>query len=424
MNMETKPRLHRDWIDHDAIEIVRTLQRKGFTTYLVGGCVRDLLVGVKPKDFDIVTTAKPQDVRKLIYQSYIIGKRFRLVLVRRHDRQYEVATFRKNFSAADYPSDEFPDGPPDGDNIFGSPEEDATRRDFTVNALCYDPMKNDLIDYITGLKDIESRSIKVIGPPIERMLEDPIRILRAIRLSHKLGFSLDVELRDAITKSCQSIPDSVLPRRREEILKIMRLQSPDMVFQECHDLGVLEYLCPTLNAIYKDEEKVQIFASYLRRSPSIICNTASPVELFGVIVLAYVRATSEDYTPINANRFLENETNLQLLRNELGLFKYEQSQVARALQVSQTLTKTDEFRRKGERRQMAILKNDSFPLALTMTQYDYLLPPEDIYFWHTAYDKAFPEIDRERREEKAARARKRPWKRKQSRNEKPESPNS
>src|SRR5262249_15332823 len=124
MNVTPKPHLHQDWVDPHAVGIVRALQKNGFTTYLVGGCVRDLLLGIHPKDFDIATTAKPNEVKSIIHRAYVIGKRFRLVLVRREDTQFEVATFRREVR-----EDENPEELPAGDNVFGSAEEDARRRD-------------------------------------------------------------------------------------------------------------------------------------------------------------------------------------------------------------------------------------------------------------------------------------------------------
>lgn len=394
------PSLHHDWIDPDAIEIVDILQRKGFTTYLVGGCVRDLLVGIHPKDFDIATDAQPKDVKKLIRQAYIIGKRFRLVLVRRGTRQFEVATFRKN-----YDEEEFPDGPPEGDNIFGTPEEDASRRDFTINSLFYDPFKEEMVDFNEGLNDIENRVIRMIGDPEERFIEDPIRILRAIRLSHKIGFSLEPEIRAAIPKTANTLPLSVLPRRREEILKFLRLKSPELAFREAFDLGVLEHLSPALNQVYQDADSARIFESYLHRCPRLVCDEESPLDLFSVIILAYLRATThpEPEVPLNASRLLEDPNHSDFFKNQLGLFKYEQSLIARALQTSHTLEKTSDFQRKGKRRQMAVLKSESFPLALKIAQYDYLIPPHEIHFWLEVYQQALPEIEKEQKEREAQR---------------------
>src|ERR1700722_9571945 len=188
MNVTDKPQLHQDWIDPHAYGIVKALQRAGYTTYLVGGCVRDLLLNVAPKDFDIATSALPEEVRKVIYRSYVIGKRFRLVLVRREEQQFEVATFRREVRP-----DEMGEETPAsfGDNVFGTPEEDAQRRDFTINGLFYDPVANQLIDFAEGLPDLENFVVRMIGDPAKRLLEDPIRIMRALRLKHMIGFVLD-----------------------------------------------------------------------------------------------------------------------------------------------------------------------------------------------------------------------------------------
>ena len=142
MTITEQPRLHQDWINPHAFGIVKALQKHGHTTYLVGGCVRDLLLGIHPKDFDIATSAKPEEVRKIIYRAYLIGRRFRLVLVRRDDTQFEVATFRRMLSDEELESEDI-----EGDNMFGTPEEDACRRDFTINGMFYDPIAGELIDF-------------------------------------------------------------------------------------------------------------------------------------------------------------------------------------------------------------------------------------------------------------------------------------
>ena len=235
-----KPTLHSDWIDPYAKDIVSKLKQAGFTSYLVGGCVRDLLAGIHPKDYDIATDAKPNDVRRIIRGAYVIGKRFRLVLVKRGDNQFEVATFRRTALAEDLEAEDAPTG----DNFFGTPEEDAQRRDFTVNALFYDPTNNDLVDFIDGVSDVENGLIKMIGDPNERLKEDPIRILRAVRLAHKLRFSLEPNLRGAILRNSSVLGKAVLPRKREEYLKILRLDDPFLALQELYDLNVLEYTLP------------------------------------------------------------------------------------------------------------------------------------------------------------------------------------
>src|SRR5690606_1012404 len=130
-----------------------------------------------------------EEVRRTIFKSFVIGKRSRLVLVRRDDQQFEVATFRREVR-----EEEATDEMPAGDNVFGSPEEDAKRRDFTINALFYDPVKDQLIDYAEGIPDLQNHVLRMIGDPTTRLLEDPIRILRALRFAHKLGFSIERNL--------------------------------------------------------------------------------------------------------------------------------------------------------------------------------------------------------------------------------------
>lgn len=195
MNPNPKPFLSPEWIDPQALEIVRRLQGRGHTAFLVGGCIRDLLCGVVPKDYDIGTTAEPNQVRRIVPGSYVIGRRFRLVLVKRGDHQFEVATFRRESAPEDTAEGE---EAPVGDNLFGTPEEDARRRDFTANSLFYDPIKAELIDFCGGKQDIDQRILKMIGDPKVRITEDPIRTLRALRFAHKLHFRLDSDLRAAI----------------------------------------------------------------------------------------------------------------------------------------------------------------------------------------------------------------------------------
>lgn len=257
MTLSHRPKLHQDWIDFNALTIVRALQRAGHTTYLVGGCVRDLLLQCHPKDFDIATTALPEEVQKIVRGSHIIGRRFRLVLVKRQGHQFEISTFRQHIipaipvikDVADEAEENAPEAEPEniGDNVFGTPEEDAKRRDFTINGMFYDPVNDDLIDFVEGKRDLKNRLIRMIGEPLARLEEDPIRILRALRLSHLIHFTIEQELRLGMMKMAHKLPETVLPRRREEILKWLKLPRPHAAFAEAHDLGILEHLNPTLH---------------------------------------------------------------------------------------------------------------------------------------------------------------------------------
>ncbi|MGE4131932.1 MAG: poly(A) polymerase [Bdellovibrionales bacterium] len=383
MNVTAKPHLHQDWIDPHAAGIVRALQKAGHTAYLVGGCVRDLLLNIHPKDFDIATTAKPDEVRRLIHRSYVIGKRFRLVLVRREDTQFEVATFRR-----DVRTEENPENLPEGDNLFGSEEEDARRRDFTINALFYDPSADKLIDYAEGLPDLETRLIRMIGDPLVRLVEDPIRILRALRLKHMIGFSLESELRQGMQEKADHLPTTVLPRRREEILKLLRLRHPDMAFREAFDLGILEHLSPTLAKALSTDMGEDFFIS-LRHLGESRPEQATPLELFGELVHSYVRSVMKvepEYGP-KSKSALDDENLATWMRDELGMFKYEQGLAIKALNVEPLLAKRKEFSKRGERRQNALLSNDAFPLALRFAESDYCLSCEDLLYWKERYVK-------------------------------------
>jgi poly(A) polymerase len=225
-------------IDPDALKILYRLRHNGFTAYMVGGGVRDLLLGRKPKDIDIATSAHPPQVKKLFRNCFIIGRRFRLCHVRFGRKVVEVSTFRAQAE------------PAEGetlitrDNVFGTPEEDAFRRDFTVNALFYDIATFSIIDYVGGLEDVEQRVIRMIGDPVVRLREDPVRMLRAVALASRLRFSIDRNTVDAIRLLRGEIVKSSPARILEEFYKILRQGAARETFGLLHELGLLAYLLP------------------------------------------------------------------------------------------------------------------------------------------------------------------------------------
>lgn len=399
MEITETPKLHSDWIDPHAMGIVAALQNKGYTTYLVGGCVRDLLLGKSPKDFDIATEATPNEVRKVIHRSYVIGKRFRLVLVKRGELQFEVATFRRN-GEADDDADEV-----QGDNYWGTPEEDALRRDFTINGLFYDPINKKVIDHLDGNADLERGVIRMIGEPNARLIEDPIRILRAIRLSHLIQFAIEPDLRQAIQDNAETLLGSALPRRREEFLKFLRVDNPALPFLESYDLGVLKYASPTLHEALSCPSRTDEFLHYLYCYPDH--KWASPLELFAGLVYAYFRVFVEPNTqaPIRANQILENAKLKVLMTEELGMFKYEQSGLAKAIQTLALLQKRSEFERRGPKRQVALLKTEAFPLSLKIARSDHLISNGDFHFWSKKFEGARASIERMKAKKKKKRGR-------------------
>lgn len=384
MISQQKPQLHEDWIDSYALKIVRSLQEAGFETYLVGGCVRDLLVGIHPKDFDIATSASPNQIRKKVSNSYVIGRRFKLVLVKRGDQQFEVATFRKTLSQEEISS--LGEEAVEGDNYFGTCEEDARRRDFTANAVFYDPIQNKLIDYCGGIEDINNRVLRMIGDPKERFIEDPIRILRAIRLSHKLHFSIETSMRAAIAECSSELKKSVLPRRREEWLKFLRLKEPHLAFMELYDLHILEQILPGLHSVFIDPAKMEVFEIHLSRIKSAGIDMQNPVELFAGFMLAFMKAQYGE-EPWKHEEVFNDPKLAYFMREEMGIFKLETTLFFKALQVAQNFQRIEHFLRKGERRQAAFVQNETFPLALKLAHMTYFLSPYQMHFWHQQAEK-------------------------------------
>jgi poly(A) polymerase len=206
-------------ISINASKVISRLQENGFQAYLVGGCIRDLLLCKTPKDFDIATDARPEVVRELFRNSLIIGKRFRIVHVRFGRDIIEVTTFRGPH-ADEYDENHSDSGMTLNDNVYGSFEQDVFRRDFTMNAIYYEPQEKEIIDLADGTADIKGRIIKTIGDPTSRLREDPVRMLRAIRFQAKLEFSLESDLQSAIRSLGHLLQDVPPARLFEEVLKL------------------------------------------------------------------------------------------------------------------------------------------------------------------------------------------------------------
>jgi len=236
-------------IDADALKVVRRLQRFGHSAYLVGGCVRDLLLKRAPKDFDVATSARPNEIRKLFRNCRLIGRRFRLAHIHFRGKVIETATFRALL-------DEQREGDLliRSDNVFGTEEEDACRRDFTINALFYDPVQRVLIDYVGGLEDLVERSIRFIGSAGVRVREDPVRILRAIKFAARLGFNIEPGAWRAMTRYKQDLAKCARPRILEEINRMLRGGGAGSSFRLMWEAGVLNILLPEV-------------AEYLARAP-------------------------------------------------------------------------------------------------------------------------------------------------------------
>jgi len=260
--------ISRKAIDPDALKVLNRLKHFNHVAYLVGGSVRDLLLGRHPKDFDVGTSAHPYEVKRLFRNCWIVGRRFRLAHVKFGPKTVEVATFRRQVTEAEIePREAAANAVEDDgsqveaagaqrsadrdhllnrDNTFGTPEEDAFRRDFTVNALFYDIATFSIIDYVGGLEDLQARVIRSIGDPEIRFKEDPVRMLRAIVLAARLDFHVDPPTLAAIRAHASEIGRSAPPRLIEEFYKILRSGAAERAFRDLADIGLLRHLAPEL----------------------------------------------------------------------------------------------------------------------------------------------------------------------------------
>jgi len=234
--------ISRQQIDEDVLKVLYRLHRKGFLAYLVGGSVRDMLLGRQPKDFDIGTDASPAQIKRLFRNCFLVGKRFRLAHIRFHgNKLVEVATFRRHPR-----TEELPDDPDDHfhfvQNVFGTPREDAFRRDFTINALFYDIGSFSIVDHMGGLEDLEKCQIRVIGDPRVRFEEDPVRMLRALEFCARLDFSLEGGIVEAITECAPLIADASPARIREEMMELYRHKVSGKVLRMSKEKGLLPHL--------------------------------------------------------------------------------------------------------------------------------------------------------------------------------------
>ncbi|MFL6194110.1 MAG: polynucleotide adenylyltransferase PcnB [Thermoanaerobaculia bacterium] len=256
-NAEVEPRIlprsehpisRRD-IDKNALKVLYRLNSSGYLAYMVGGSVRDLMVGRQPKDFDVGTNAKPNEIRRLFSNSRIIGRRFRLVHVFFHDGSVvEVSTFRRD------PDPEEQRGEPGdllitSDNTYGTPRQDAFRRDFTINALFYNVADYSVIDHVGGIHDLERKLIRAIGDPDVRFQEDPVRMLRACEFAGRLGFGIETRTQEAIHRHAKELAKASPARVTEEVIQLLKCGRAGAAMQWMLELDLLQVLLPEAYAM-------------------------------------------------------------------------------------------------------------------------------------------------------------------------------
>ena len=292
----------KKFLDPDAIKIINKINKSGYEAYLVGGCIRDLILGYEPKDFDIATNATPEQVQKIFKRSRIIGRRFKLVHVLFSARKFiEVATFRSNKINKTSTK-----GMVLRDNYYGSLKEDVFRRDFTINGLYFDIKKSEVIDFVDGLNDLKELQINMIGNPSERFEEDPVRMIRAVRFKVKLKASIDSKLSYKIAKNAYLISNVPSARLYEEVIKLFHNENSLTIFRELSNLGILKYL------FSQTQEDSFITAFLINTSERIKAGKSiSPAFLFAVFLWS---AQNKRFTQLKKKKM--NYTELMIMASE------------------------------------------------------------------------------------------------------------
>ena len=295
-------------LPNSALTVVRTLQQAGFEAYIVGGAVRDLLLGFKPKDFDVATNATPEEVKPLFRRAILIGRRFRIVHVMFGREIIEVSTFRasmdtqsnfrvggdernvRDLAGKHRAVDE--SGRVLRDNVWGPQDQDAARRDFTVNALYYDPTRDIVVDYHHGLRDIKARTLRMIGDPATRYREDPVRLLRVARFAAKLGFGIDPATRAPIAEHTALLRNVPSARLFDETIKLLQTGHALASLEQLRGLGLHKGLLPLIDVALNQPQGEAFVMAALRDTDARLAEgkTASPSFLFACLLWPQVNS--------------------------------------------------------------------------------------------------------------------------------------
>jgi poly(A) polymerase len=287
----SKHKVSRDGISYGAKRVTDGLQAAGFKAFVVGGAVRDLLLNCQPKDFDVATDATPEEVRRVFRRSRIIGRRFRLVHVMFGEDTVEVSTFRRAIDAEDAQTDEH--GRILRDNEFGDQKQDAARRDFTANALFYDPTTQQIFDYHEGYADIRANTLRMIGDPVVRYREDPVRMLRAVRLSAKLGMTIDPATAKPIAKMKDLLANVPEARMFDEMLKLLLSGHAWECVKKLRSMHLHHGMLPMLDVILEQPIGEKFIKLALKSTDQRILEgkPASPAFLFAALLWHEVLVT-------------------------------------------------------------------------------------------------------------------------------------
>lgn len=384
-----------------ALEVADTLRDAGYDAYLVGGCVRDILLGKTPKDFDVATNATPEQTKRLFRRARIIGRRFQIVHVQNRQEIIEVTTFRghhdklddssKNRRRGEALSKQSGKGMLVRDNVFGSMEEDAMRRDFTCNALYFDADTEEVIDFVGGVADLNKGLLKTIGDPAQRFREDPVRMLRALRFQAKLGLKLDKNSQKELISQAKLIREVSAARLFDEVIKLLLHDKSTRAFQLFRESGLFAYLFPASAAVTDQNEQLNRLLNVAMEHTEArlgIGKGVSPFYLYATllwpaVVPAYERLLAKKQPPARAIDLAASD----ILSNQVSIVS-----IPKRFSISMRETwhlQTQMHRRAGDRADR-LMEHSRFRAA-----YDFILMREEsgedlqgLGAWWTDYQKA------------------------------------
>ncbi|OUS10086.1 poly(A) polymerase [Gammaproteobacteria bacterium 53_120_T64] len=285
-----------------ASEVVSGLEQAGYKAYVVGGCVRDLMLGLKPKDFDVATDATPEQAKVVFRRAQIIGRRFRIVHVRFGREVIEVTTFRAHHTSSPGNDKNLSRQSKEGmllrDNVFGSIDEDASRRDFSVNAMYYHPTDNTIYDYADGLKDLEQKTLRIIGDAATRYREDPVRMLRAARFAAKLDFELDAKTFAPIAECAPLLGDISSARLFDESLKLLMSGAALATYEQLRQLSLFAELFPQTAPLLDDDFYQKLISQAMRNTDARINNRqrVTPAFIYAALLWPALIEQRKHYT--------------------------------------------------------------------------------------------------------------------------------